>query len=137
MFEYRINTNTKDSYQSTINVTASGMNVANVNFNWTKSSGDFTLSVTASGVQAATITGNAKIDGQKLLLKLGQVSAAGQSFDLSTISITIDKDASIEKISGSAQDVFKMTEADVQDLINTVQSSQLGSLAMGMGGVYY
>ena len=64
VIDYRINTNTKESYQSTLNVTGGGMTVASVNFTWNKTTGDFTCSVSGSGIQAVTITGNAKIDGQ-------------------------------------------------------------------------
>ena len=124
--DYTITENSSSRYACTIVATQQGNPAFTASFDWNKTSGDFTLD--AMGM--FTMNGNAKVDGSKLILTLGQVSVGYgyKSFDLSAIQITIDGDASLTKPSGSAKDVFKLTDSDIQNIMNELQSN-LGMLA--------
>ncbi len=124
--DYNITENSSSRYACTIVVTVQGTPGFTASFDWDKASGNFDLN--AMGM--FTMSGNAKIEGKKLTMSLGEISIpmAGKSFDLSAIQMTIDGDASLSKPSGSPKDVFKLTDADIEAIMNELQSN-LGALA--------
>ncbi|MCR5005253.1 MAG: hypothetical protein K6A77_05060 [Clostridiales bacterium] len=124
--DYNISENSSSRYACTVVVTVQGTPGFTASFDWDKSSGNFNFN--AMGM--FTMNGNAKIDGRKLTMSLGEISIpmAGKSFDLSAIELTIDGDASLTKPSGAAKDIFKLTDADIQAIMTELQSN-LGALA--------
>ena len=126
--DYNVTDNTDSHYACNISVTAQGNPAFNASFDWDKTTGAFYLD--AMGM--VTINGTAKVEGSKMTLSLGQVSAMGQSVDLSAIQIAVDGDAKLEKPSGSAKNIFKLTDSDIQSIMTELQSN-LGALAGFMG----
>ena len=129
--DYTITENSSSRYACTVVATQQGNPAFTASFDWNKSSGDFVFDV----MGMFTMNGNAKVEGSKLTMSLGQISVGYgyKSFDLSAIQLTIDGDASLTKPTGAAKDVFKLTETDIQNIMNELQSN-LGMLANLMGG---
>ncbi len=135
--DYNILSDTATDFSSELTITEQGYSASAMTFNWNKSSGAFTLDIGSSGYSVANISGTAKVDGSKMTISPGTVSAGGgyYSYDLSSLQITIDSDASLTKPAGSAKDVLTLTEADIQNIMTEVQS-KLGSIVGAFGGGY-
>ena len=147
--DYRVTTNTEASFSSVLSLSNAYQRSADsLAFDWNKQSGDFTLKLTNAGSYAIditydtfyTLTGKIQIEKSVLsvspTLFLEQEAPAGKplqaseisSFDLSSLSLSLDCSAKVSKISGKSKDFFSLKEEEMNDLLSHIQSSALGPI---------
>ncbi len=129
-FEYKVTSNTEDSFVAEYKSTVDGEEVIACGISYSPKTGSYTETVCAlvdGEKQTVTINGLCSISADKIMFTVDSVSADNKTINLG-IDITVKTNDTMPSTPASFVEIAKITEQEIVDILTELSQDPLGSV---------